>query len=114
MIENKISSIDWLIDTMHRSAGLSQNEVDEIIEQAKIMYEQEQEQLSARWAELREQTRKTAMYIGFKNGFHCGLECYDEYFFQLDETKLSDEDFTNDYIRDRYVEDCISKTGGIE
>ena len=41
MSNNKQSSIDWLIDTMHRSAGLDQHQIDLIIEQAKAMHEEE-------------------------------------------------------------------------
>jgi hypothetical protein len=38
----KQSSIEWLIDTMHRSAGLDQNQIDTIFEQALEMHKEEQ------------------------------------------------------------------------
>ena len=37
----KQSSIEWLIDTMHRSAGLDQNQIDAIFEQALEMHKEE-------------------------------------------------------------------------
>ena len=37
----KQSSIEWFIDTMQRSAGLDQKQIDKIYEEAKAMYEDE-------------------------------------------------------------------------
>lgn len=37
----KQSSVDWLIDTMRRSAGLDQNQIDDIFEEAKAMHQKE-------------------------------------------------------------------------
>ena len=44
MTNDKQSSVDWLIGTMHRSAGLDQHQIDLIFEQAKAMHKEEMKQ----------------------------------------------------------------------
>lgn len=75
-----------------------------LYEEAKTMYKEEQEQLSTGWAKLREQTRETAMHIGFARGFEDGLMCYEDYYQELDKTDLDEDDFTRNYIVDRFEE----------
>jgi hypothetical protein len=64
----------------------------------------ELEQLSASWAKSREQTRETATHIGFASGFMSGLECYEDYYEGLIRTQLDEDEFTRNYIVDRFEE----------
>jgi hypothetical protein len=64
----------------------------------------ELEQLSASWAKSREQTRETATHIGFACGFMSGLECYEDYYEGLIRTQLDEDEFTRNYIVDRFEE----------
>jgi hypothetical protein len=61
-------------------------------------------QLSASWAKSREQTRETAMHIGFASGFMSGLECYEDFYDELNRTQLGEDEFTRNYIVDRFEE----------
>jgi hypothetical protein len=75
-----------------------------ILNKAKEMHKEEIVLLSAGWAKLREQTRETAMHIGFARGFDCALKCSEDYYEQLDKTDLTEDEFTRDYITDRFEE----------
>ena len=47
------------------------------------------------------------MHIGFARGFECGLECYEDYYEALYDTNLDEDDFTRNYIVDRFEETYI-------
>ena len=65
MSNNKLSSIQQFWDKIALNLSVEQiNEFLPLFEQAKATHKEEQEQLSAGWAKLREQTRETAMHIG--------------------------------------------------
>jgi hypothetical protein len=105
MKNKKQSSVQQFWDKI--TLKLSAEQVDEFLplfEEVKTMYKEEQEQLSAGWAKLREQTRETAMHIGFARGFEDGLMCYEDYYQELDKTDLDEDDFTRNYIVDRFEE----------
>jgi hypothetical protein len=70
--------------------------------EAKEMEKEQQEKLSASWAKSREQTRETAMHVGFAKGFMSGLECYEDYYSELENTDLDEDEFTRNYITDRF------------
>jgi hypothetical protein len=70
------------------------------IKKAKEMEENQQKLLSASWAKSREQTREVSMHIGFASGFMNGLECYEDYYSELDKTELDEDEFTRNYIVD--------------
>ena len=72
--------------------------------QAKGMEKEQREKLSASWAKSREQTREIAMHIGFAKGFMSGIDCYEDYYEGLIGTQLDEEDFTRNYITDRFNE----------
>jgi hypothetical protein len=76
----------------------------DILIKAQEMEKEQHERLSASWAKSREQTRETAMHIGFAAGFECGLKCYEDFYQQLDKTDLSSSEFTRNYITDRFEE----------
>jgi hypothetical protein len=44
------------------------------------------------------------MHIGFARGFDCALENYEDYYQELIETELDEDDFTRSYIVDRFEE----------
>ncbi len=73
-------------------------------QQAKDMERAQQEKLLASWAKSREQTRETAMHIGFAKGFMSGLECSEDYYEELNRTQLDEDEFTRNYITDRFEE----------
>jgi hypothetical protein len=73
-------------------------------EQAKEMEKEQREKLSASWAKSREQTRETAMRIGFRKGFISGIDHYEDYYSKLDLTDAWEDDFQRNYITDRFEE----------
>jgi cytoplasmic iron level regulating protein YaaA (DUF328/UPF0246 family) len=75
-----------------------------LLEQAKEMEKQQAERLSASWAKSREETRETAMHIGFAKGFMSCLEYYEDYYEELNRTQLEEDEFTRNYITDRFEE----------
>ena len=77
---------------------------EKVLEQAKEMDKEQQEKLSASWAKSREQTREIAMHIGFAKGFMSGIECYEDYYEELIGTQLEEDEFTKNYIADRFEE----------
>lgn len=105
MSSKKQSSIQQFWDKIALNLSVEQiNEFLPLFERAKATHKEEQEQLSAGWAKLREQTRETAMHIGFARGFESGLECYEDYYEELDKTDLDEDEFTRNYIVDRFEE----------
>ena len=114
MSNNKKSSVEWYAKqseilhynyfTEHISKDEKNQRLKQLKEQAKAMHKEEQEQLSAGWAKLREQTRETAMHIGFARGFECGLKCYEDYYQALYDTNSDEDEFTRNYITDRVEE----------
>ena len=74
------------------------------LEQAKEMEKEQQEKLSVSWAKSREQTREAAMHIGFTRGFMSGIDCYEDYYEELNRTQLEEDEFTRNYITDRFEE----------
>ena len=67
-------------------------------EQAKEMEQSQTAQLSASWAKSREQTKETALRIGFAAGFDSGLKCSEDYYEKLENTDLDEDEFSRDYI----------------
>jgi len=67
-------------------------------EQAKEMEQSQTAQLSASWAKSREQTKETALHIGFAAGFDSGLKCSEDYYEKLENTDLDEDEFSRDYI----------------
>ena len=59
-------------------------------------------EFSASWAKSREQTRETAMHIGFAKGFMSGLQCYEDYYEELNRTQLDEDEFTRNYTVDEF------------
>ena len=108
------NSIGWLFDELEKAGkDWQSNAIDglqytgrkyQILELCRSMHNEEQAKISAGWAKLREQTRETAMHIGFARGFNDALMCYEDYYNKLDETNLTEDDFTTDYIVDRFEE----------
>jgi hypothetical protein len=70
----------------------------ELLEQAKEMEQSQTAQLSASWAKSREQTKETALHIGFAAGFDSGLKCSEGYYEELEKTDLDEDEFSRDYI----------------
>ena len=75
-----------------------------LIREAKELAQKQEHSLSASWAKSREQTRETAMHVGFAKGFMSGLECYEDYYSELENTDLDEDEFTRNYITDRFEE----------
>ncbi len=69
-----------------------------LLEQAKEMEQSQTAQLSASWAKSREQTKETALNIGFAAGFDSGLKCSEDYYEELEKTDLDEDEFSRDYI----------------
>ena len=69
-----------------------------LLEQAKEMERSQTAQLSASWAKSREQTKETALHIGFAAGFDSGLKCSEDYYEELEKTDLDEDEFSRDYI----------------
>jgi hypothetical protein len=40
------------------------------------------------------------MHAGFAKGFMSGLECYEDYYSELENTDLDEDEFTRNYIVD--------------
>lgn len=100
------SSVELFAIALYEKGFLQGNgdDINDLLNSYKSIHKLEQEQLSAGWAKLREQTRETAMHIGFARGFECGLQCYEDYYQELDKTDLDEDEFTRDYITDRFEE----------
>jgi hypothetical protein len=97
------SPVEWLesrITTLIPDDIGSQLMFKNNIKKAKEMEENQQKLLSASWAKSREQTREVSMHIGFASGFMNGLECYEDYYSELDKTELDEDEFTINYIVD--------------
>ena len=100
------SSVELFAIALYEKGFLQGNgdDINDLLNSYKSIHKLEQEQLSAGWAKLREQTRETAMHIGFARGFDCALKCSEDYYEQLDKTDLTEDEFTRDYITDRFEE----------
>jgi hypothetical protein len=112
------TAVDWYIDELYKlnvkflnsRYGNQMTTVEysdckeQIKNQAKEKDKEQQEKLSASWAKSREQTRETAMHVGFAKGFMSGLECYEDYYSELENTDLDEDEFTRNYITDRFEE----------
>ena len=75
-----------------------------LIRETKELARKQEQDLSESWAKSREQTRETAMHIGFAKGFMSGLECHEDYYEELNITQLDEDEFTRNYIVDRFEE----------
>jgi len=106
MSNNEQSSIELFAKELAEQGLLATRDYENLLayQKAKAMLKKEQEQLIARWAKLREQTRETSMHIGFAKGFRSGLECHEDYYQELDKTDLTEDEFTRNYIVDRFEE----------
>lgn len=116
MSNDKQSSVSQLIAEIQRRVAIIQSEpqtmarelmIDNLsvdLEQYEAMHKEEQEQLSTSWAKSREQTRESAMHIGFAKGFECALECWDDFYNELHRTDLDEDEFARNYITDRFEE----------
>ena len=100
------SSIELFAIALYEKGFLQGNgdEINDLLNSYKSIHKLELEELSAGWAKLREQTRETAMHIGFARGFETGLECYEDYYQELDKTDMDEDEFTRNYITDRFEE----------
>jgi len=107
MTENKQQTVVQLIiqalDIECKSRGMNVN-WDMYLEMEKKQRIKDKLELSASWAKSREQTRETAMHIGFAKGFMSGLECHEDYYEELNRTQLDEDEFTRNYITDRFEE----------
>jgi hypothetical protein len=79
-------------------------EVLEFYKKAKDLEKDQEQKFSASWAKSREQTRETSMHIGFARGFMSGLQCYEDYYQELEKTDLDEDEFTRNYITDAFEE----------
>jgi hypothetical protein len=110
------TAIEWLVeqfkeydfadvkDTENYIIKMQSFVLTEKLDKAKEIEKEQQEKLSASWAKSREQTREIAMHIGFAKGFMSGIDCYEDYYEELIGTQLDEEDFTRNYITDRFEE----------
>jgi hypothetical protein len=96
------TAVEWLIEQLTPVITLQQKHIDVIKSIAKEMEKEQQEKLSTSWAKSREQTRETAMHVGFAKGFMSGLECYEDYYEELNRTQLDEDEFTRNYIVDKF------------
>ena len=99
------TAVEWLVEKINeQKAWANPQQLKPLIDQAKEKEKEQQEKLSASWAKSREQTRETAMHVGFAKGFMSGLECYEDYYSELENTDLDEDEFTRNYITDRFEE----------
>jgi flagellar biosynthesis/type III secretory pathway protein FliH len=99
------TAVEWLVEKINeQKAWANPQQLKPLIDQAKEKDKEQQEKLSASWAKSREQTRETAMHVGFAKGFMSGLECYEDYYSELENTDLDEDEFTRNYITDRFEE----------
>jgi hypothetical protein len=98
------TAVDSIIEFMKNNQYFIGNDLYEFIKQAKGMEKEQREKLSASWAKSREQTRETAMRIGFRKGFISGIDHYEDYYSKLDLTDAWEDDFQRNYITDRFEE----------
>jgi len=96
--------VDSIIEFMKENQYFIGNDLYKFLKQAKEMEKEQQEKLSASWAKSREQTREAAMHIGFTRGFMSGIDCYEDYYEELNRTQLEEDEFTRNYITDRFEE----------
>lgn len=75
-----------------------------LIVEAKELAQKQEQIFSESWAKSREQTREVSMRIGFAKGFDCALKCQEDFYEKLEETDLTEEEFTRNYIVDRFEE----------
>lgn len=100
MSNEKLNSVEWIFQQLRKNENIRWRgtHIEELEEQAKAMYKEEQEQLSLNWATLREHTRDTAMHIGFTIGFESGILCYEDYYEELDKSDMDEDEFRSKYI----------------
>jgi hypothetical protein len=99
------TAVEWLVEKINeQKAWANPQQLKPLIDQAKEMEKERQEKLSESWDKSREQTRETAMHVGFAKGFMSGLECYEDYYSELENTDLDEDEFTRNYITDRFEE----------
>jgi hypothetical protein len=114
MENNKQQTVVQLIiqalDIECKSRGMNVN-WDMYLEMEKKQRIKDKLELSASWAKSREQTRETAMHIGFAKGFISGIDHYEDYYSELDLTDELEDDFQRNYITDRFEE---TQGGGLE
>lgn len=108
---NEITSqtvVDKLFDLIESmpSGRCSVSRFKEFLLSKKSLYKelekQQTEQLLASLAKSREQTKEVSMHIGFASGFKSGLRCYVDYYLELEETDLDEDEFTRNYIVDEF------------
>jgi hypothetical protein len=106
MSNNKQSRVDAIIKFMKENQYFIGNDLYEFFEQAKEIETKERIknnlELSASLAKRREQTRESAMHIGFAQGFMSGLKCHEDYYEELNRTNLDEDEFTRNYIVDEF------------
>jgi hypothetical protein len=114
MSNNKQTAVDSIIEfcqkqmdndsSIHKGVYLSIIKFCE--EQAKEIETKERIknkfELSASLANWREQTRESAMHIGFAQGFMSGIQCHEDYYEELNRTNLDEDEFTRNYIVDEF------------
>ena len=103
--ETKQTAVEQFLNAIKSQIPLSKEHlemVESYAEQCKEIEKKQQNQLSTSWAKSREQTRETAMHIGFAKGFMSGLECHEDYYEQLIGTQLDEDEFTRNYIVDEF------------
>lgn len=100
------SSVELFAIALYEKGFLQGNgdEINDLLNSYKSIHKLELEELSAGWSKLREQTRETAMHIGFARGFECGIQCFEDYYQELDKTDMNEDEFTRNYITDRFEE----------
>jgi hypothetical protein len=99
------TAVEWLIEKC-ACADLRPELWEIIKQQAKEMETKERIknkfELSASLANWREQTRESAMHIGFAQGFMSGIQCHEDYYEELNRTNLDEDEFTRNYIVDEF------------
>jgi hypothetical protein len=107
---DKQTAVEWLMEEMSKTYIFNQDDFD-MFKQAKELTQKQEQSLSAAWAKSREQTRETAMHVGFAKGFMSGLECYEDYYSELENTDLDEDEFTRNYIVDIFEQTYGGKNG---
>ena len=102
--ENIIKNEDSMPNDMLEGGVMAFESAIDLAQSLLEMEKEQQEKLSASWAKSREQTRETAMHIGFASGFMSGIESYEDYYEELNRTQLEEDEFTRNYITDRFEE----------
>lgn len=99
--QTAVQLIIQALDIECKSRGMNVN-WDMYLEMEKKQRIKDKLELSASWAKSREQTRETAMHIGFAKGFMSGLKCCEDYYEELNRTQLDEDEFTRNYIVDEF------------